>query len=177
MLATAYADKGDYPAALETCGKLWGLLPKDFARKTSLKGEQVMIYAEEIEILLLLGRIKAAESLLKQLLAKTFSDSSGLFLSKLTRAYLSVYTGDVNTSASRELLGQAWSFLSDSAIQEEFPMKDFKHTLFFLEAKTDMLEGKYNEAYALFTNIIHGSRCYRLTRISREELEYWTTRS
>jgi len=175
MLATAYADKGDYIAAFETCQKAWELMPKSFSQKTSLKGEEAMIYTEEIEILLHLGRTKAAESLLKELLVRTFSDSSGFFLSKLAQIYFSVYTGDA--CFTRELLGQAWSFLSDRAIQEEFPMKDFKHALYFLEAKTDMLEKKYNEAYALFTNTVHGSRCYRLTRLSREELDYWTTRS
>jgi tetratricopeptide (TPR) repeat protein len=175
MLVIAYADKGDYLAAFEVCAQVWKFFPAGSGKNTPLSSEEAAIYAEEIEVLIHLGRLKPAESLLRELNAKSFSDSAGLFFSKLSELYLLIYKGD-NITAAREKLGQARAFMSDGTIREKFPMKDFKHTLLFLEAKLDMCEKKYDEARTLFTNITQDSRNYGNRRLAREELEYWTTR-
>jgi tetratricopeptide (TPR) repeat protein len=172
MLMTAYADKGDYLSALEAGEEIWKFFSP--AAKSELTGDEAAIYAEEIIILLHLGRIKPAESLLRELNMKSFSDSAGFFYLKLCQLCLPIYKGEVDEV--REKLGQAQAFLSDDEIQKRFPMKDFKHTLHFLDAKLDMLEKRYDEAHALFTTIIHGSQNYRLKRLAGEELQYWTTR-
>ncbi|MCL2019797.1 MAG: hypothetical protein FWG70_08570 [Oscillospiraceae bacterium] len=174
MLAVSYASKGDYVAAYRTSGEAWRFLPKNFAVKTTLKGEEAAIYYDRIEILIHLGRFEAAEDVLRELCSKTFRDKSGFFLSKLAQSYFSVYTDDV--AAALESIQQARSYLSDESIQKGFPLKDFKYELFFLEAKALRHKGKSSESHALLTSIVHGSRNYELIRLSREELGYWTTR-
>ncbi|MCL2697459.1 MAG: hypothetical protein FWE74_05205 [Oscillospiraceae bacterium] len=176
MLVVAYADKGDYLAAFETCEEIWKFLPRKFAAATSLTGEEAAIYADEIMVLIHLGRLKPAETLLRELGLKSFSDSAGFFLLKLSHLYLSVYKS-AGIAAAREKLGQARSFLSDETIQERFPMKDFKYTLLYLEAKLDMLENKNNEAHYKFMNIMHDSRNYGSRRLAGEELNYWVERN
>ncbi|MCL2637665.1 MAG: hypothetical protein FWD48_04765 [Oscillospiraceae bacterium] len=178
MLVVAYADKGDYLAAFETCEKVWRFLPHGFAARSSLTGEEAAIYADEIIVLIHLGRLKPAESLLRELEIKSFSDSAGFFLAKLCGLYLLTYKGEhKDIAAAREKHGQARSFLSDRSIEERFPMKDFKYTLLFLEAKLDKLEKKYDQARAELENITYDSPNYGNKRLAREELEYWITRS
>jgi tetratricopeptide (TPR) repeat protein len=163
MLALSYAEKGDYLAAYETCGK---------ARRF---GTRVEFPAAEIEILIHMGRLKPAHTILKELLAQSPKDSAENFISKFAHVYYLIYSGE-DISEAREKLGKLRLFLTDESVHKRFPTREFKFSLLFLEAKIDMLEQKYSEARAKFTSIIESSRNYGNTRLAREELEYWTTR-
>ena len=176
MLATAYADKGDYLASFETCEKVWDSLPRNFRAKPSLNDREAAVYADEIIVLIHLGRLKPAESLLSELQRKTFSDSAGRFLSMFSQLYLSVYKAD-DIPAAREKIEQIRPFLFDEAIHKQFPMRDFRHTLLFLEAKLEMLEKKYSEARSKFEIITLDSINYGNKRLAKEALDYWITRS
>jgi hypothetical protein len=176
LIAFAYVEKGEYLLAYEACAMVRRFLPPYFSKKSSLTGGEAGIYAAEIETLIHLGRFKPAKTLLNGLLAKSYSDTAGLFMSKYSQLYYMIYNNDCDIDAAREKLNKLWAFVSDSAVHKQFPTCDFKYTLLFLEAKLDMQEKKYSEARAKFENITHDSRHYGNVRLAREELNYWTTR-
>jgi len=170
LLAAAYLSHGDYAAAYTSCGELQRFLPKNFHKKDKLNSNDVAYYAVLIETLLHLGKFERAESAVKELQGKAFSDVAAVCLSKYIYAYY-LFCAEEN-SAAYEILCQ----LKPELYTQKEKLKETYYAALLLEARIDKLEDRKNEAFAKFNDIAENSHNYKFNVIARGELEYWTTR-
>ncbi|MCL2108265.1 MAG: hypothetical protein FWH20_02850 [Oscillospiraceae bacterium] len=178
LVAQAHAEKGDYAAALEVNNEIWRNLKPSFHKRERLSGNELGYYGVKIECLLRLGNESEAEELLNTMLTKQSADYVGEIVLNFTHAEYHIHKR--NPEAAREAVSRMRTAVENCQKQGYAhpaiaPFLDYDVIL--QDAKTDVIEGLYDDARAKFTDIIENCNYFGHKRVAEKELEACQTRS